>query len=171
MSCWLFSQPSAKCSQGMFLSLYAYTYVLMHMTVQCSKSLLSTLNFLLPVDSLFVLFSPFWLFFILFLFLWKSTYNKTYLTMTSPKNIASATNQIGVEVELKSITAYKEEQGIKFVEGKPLFDFSPVKQGSTQLIKAHRDRTNAYPWTKNTCYLAKLSVHKVSQSQAGPLWT
>lgn len=56
-----------------------------------------------------------------------------------------ATNEISVNVavELKSITAYKEEQGFMFVEGMPLFDFSPVKQGSTQLIKAYREGTNA----------------------------
>lgn len=44
----------------------------------------------------------------------------------------------------ESITAHKEEQGIISVEGKPLFAFSPVNQGSTQLIKAHREGTNAY---------------------------
>lgn len=55
-----------------------------------------------------------------------------------------ATNEISVTVavELKNIIAYKDGQGITFVEGKPLFDFAP-KQGSTQLIKGHWGGTNA----------------------------
>lgn len=54
---------------------------------------------------------------------------------------AAAANEISVDVavELKSIIAYKEEQGMLLC-----LTYPQVKHGGAQWLKAHRQGTNAY---------------------------